>query len=436
MAEVPPLMSDATVKMAQDFDVGLERMELRAKAFAAGLANAWFGQGGVIDTLKGTKYVAVEAGDSFGVLADGAEKGGKALAGLHEGMGVVLTGAQLLQNRLSALRSEAIVPLTQTQKDAVLELESYGEAQANIAKLLQVSEAAVHRFTEEQKAHTEAVKAAALDEAKAQQIAADAEEMLHRQFLKNWKEEETEKKRQTDTINKQVVTGFDEIQAAQAKLHDATMKDTLDSASYQINKIYETADAQVKAFKGTETQRKQYSDAVMNLADIEASHVMYAADTAMDDVAKKATDHIDDVSKKASNAMQSLQGGVKLPGSSETQAFGQTYLNSPTGARVPLGPHGELPKNWDALYSGQATIPQFAGGVQNFGGGLAVVGERGPELVTLPRGSDVLPYGRGVGGGVVQQIAIYVNGTAVDVAKQVADVLMRSAMQGQQFGGA
>ena len=35
-------------------------------------------------------------------------------------------------------------------------------------------------------------------------------------------------------------------------------------------------------------------------------------------------------------------------------------------------------------------IPQFATGVQNFRGGVALVGERGPELVNLPKGSDVL----------------------------------------------
>lgn len=34
-------------------------------------------------------------------------------------------------------------------------------------------------------------------------------------------------------------------------------------------------------------------------------------------------------------------------------------------------------------------IPGFARGVENFGGGLAVVGERGPELVSLPRGANV-----------------------------------------------
>lgn len=36
-------------------------------------------------------------------------------------------------------------------------------------------------------------------------------------------------------------------------------------------------------------------------------------------------------------------------------------------------------------------IPGFASGVQNFSGGLAVVGERGPELVNLPGGSSVIP---------------------------------------------
>jgi len=36
-------------------------------------------------------------------------------------------------------------------------------------------------------------------------------------------------------------------------------------------------------------------------------------------------------------------------------------------------------------------IPGFAKGVRNFGGGMALVGEEGPELLNLPRGSDILP---------------------------------------------
>jgi hypothetical protein len=56
-------------------------------------------------------------------------------------------------------------------------------------------------------------------------------------------------------------------------------------------------------------------------------------------------------------------------------------------------------------------IPGFATGVRNFSGGLAVVGENGPELVNLPRGSDVIPNnelpssfsGRSLQSGTAQQ---------------------------------
>jgi hypothetical protein len=40
-----------------------------------------------------------------------------------------------------------------------------------------------------------------------------------------------------------------------------------------------------------------------------------------------------------------------------------------------------------------AKVPGFATGVSNFAGGLAVVGEQGPELVSLPRGASVYPNG-------------------------------------------
>jgi len=44
-----------------------------------------------------------------------------------------------------------------------------------------------------------------------------------------------------------------------------------------------------------------------------------------------------------------------------------------------------------------AEVPKLAGGIQNFGGGLAMVGEQGPELVNLPYGSSVIPNNR-IGG--------------------------------------
>jgi hypothetical protein len=56
----------------------------------------------------------------------------------------------------------------------------------------------------------------------------------------------------------------------------------------------------------------------------------------------------------------------------------------------------------------ESALPKFANGVTNFGGGYAMVGERGPEVVRLPKGSDVIPNGQlgGIGAGVGVQVYI------------------------------
>ena len=53
----------------------------------------------------------------------------------------------------------------------------------------------------------------------------------------------------------------------------------------------------------------------------------------------------------------------------------------------------------------EKNVPKFATGIRNFGGGAALVGERGPEVVTLPQGASVTPNGQ-IGGGLSQAIFI------------------------------
>ena len=43
---------------------------------------------------------------------------------------------------------------------------------------------------------------------------------------------------------------------------------------------------------------------------------------------------------------------------------------------------------------GGGSLPKFAGGTNFAPGGMAIVGEKGPELVNLPRGSQVIPNHR------------------------------------------
>lgn len=63
-------------------------------------------------------------------------------------------------------------------------------------------------------------------------------------------------------------------------------------------------------------------------------------------------------------------------------------------------------------------FPKFAGGVTNFSGGMALVGERGPELVQLPRGSSVMPNGAGGG----QTVTIVIDDRGADWLKKFIDI--------------
>lgn len=81
-------------------------------------------------------------------------------------------------------------------------------------------------------------------------------------------------------------------------------------------------------------------------------------------------------------------------------------------------------------------IPGFEGGVEDFGGGLAMVGERGPELLNLPRGSGVIPLDAGAGRPVSVTVHQYISGVFDPAtARRLADltsheVLTRITMAG------
>jgi len=78
-----------------------------------------------------------------------------------------------------------------------------------------------------------------------------------------------------------------------------------------------------------------------------------------------------------------------------------------------------------------AKVPGFASGVTNFSGGWAVVGEQGPELVNLPKGSDVIPNGKTTdilssqGGGQTNNFYISGAGNPQAVAQAVIQILSR-----------
>ena len=72
-----------------------------------------------------------------------------------------------------------------------------------------------------------------------------------------------------------------------------------------------------------------------------------------------------------------------------------------------------------------AAIPNFAAGTPNFGGGMALVGERGPEVVNLPGGSSITPHllSKGSMGGGVSIVVNGFVGNEQELALQITQVL-------------
>ncbi len=84
--------------------------------------------------------------------------------------------------------------------------------------------------------------------------------------------------------------------------------------------------------------------------------------------------------------LESLSGALK----SVAQAFARASIESALFNSGPLA----LGSGGGLLGGLFGAIPGFASGTDFAPGGLAVVGERGPELVNLPRGSQVIPNNR------------------------------------------
>lgn len=83
-------------------------------------------------------------------------------------------------------------------------------------------------------------------------------------------------------------------------------------------------------------------------------------------------------------------------------------------------------------------LPRFATGVNNFSGGLSLVGEKGPELVNLPSGSDVIPNNKL--GGTTYQITLDLRGSIVSddfgaqrLSEKVGDSIVKKLQANVRF---
>lgn len=284
---------------------------------------------------------------------------------------------ELFAGHLQHLR-DALVPLTAEQKAWATEMLRGGDSTKEVASWLGVAEVAVKHF-----------EAATRDAAKAETEWAAIEKLFFSQSLKNFKELETEQARVLKIRNQAVVDGNAQIMAAEATLHDFQMKDSMDVSTYQIMKIWEKADAEIRAFKGTEEQAQRHADAVYMIADHEAKAITDVMAVAVDAMASKAAAGLEAVVAKAVAASYTVNSAFSLSGSA-----GAGDMAAQAAARG-----GSIA--YDSYHNPYIYIPGVnqpgvrAGGGPVRAGSSYVVGERGPELFTPDANGSILPNGGG-----------------------------------------
>lgn len=149
-------------------------------------------------------------------------------------------------------------------------------------------------------------------------------------------------------------------------------------AALGVEQAQNTYNETVKAYGENSLQARQaaYSLEVATNAKKEADKSAAQAQQQLTDKqneAKAAQDRLSESTKRSTDSVNSNKNSWGELGDKISN-----FVKDNSGRRTLLNPLG-------------IKIPGFASGVQNFSGGMAMVGENGPELVTLPKGANVIP---------------------------------------------
>ncbi len=196
--------------------------------------------------------------------------------------------------------------------------------------------------------------------------------------------------------------------------------------------------------------RDKALDALHNIKD-SAVDAGQAVSDSFGGATKKAAADIKSLATALSAVEPALPPGGSATYDMSTQAGFDRYFRENTAAEITAaGLQAHIAPSWftngktlqDAIelgfidpYAWWKQHPLgFAEGVQNFGGGMALVGERGPEIVNLPRGSDVIPnHALGAMGGMT--VNVYVSGAIVGTQTQLAQLVGEAFMAQQRGSG-
>jgi phage-related minor tail protein len=211
-------------------------------------------------------------------------------------------------------------------------------------------------------------------------------------------------------------------------------------------------DAVAAVFKAVMPVITKVADVAFPVVGAAASVLLTVMSTVFDAIGvvwQTAWDAATAVTKGIGDAFEGLRRGIKvvwdgitgiIKGAINTvidavngmiRALNSIQIHIP---KVGVGDVAVGPFDWNGL--NLSTIPRLATGTRDFGGGWAMLGERGPELARLPRGTDVftaaqsrdlLAGGSGRSGPLIGSQTIY-GVQAGDVERETRRALRRAAL--------
>jgi predicted transcriptional regulator len=234
-----------------------------------------------------------------------------------------------------------------------------------------------------------------------------------------------EQRKQLDTINGAAVTGVDAQMAALQKKYDADVANIEQMGRAATESGIGGPEWQTKAQEAADNAYRIYVDGFGKI--VTESNKTFGSDvpaalnsSALSSSAAAGASGINGPFTAAFQNIGSAADAMAAHVASVLGALTQTDAYRKAGFFVNPGFGTADTINHQALNAIGRTIPSFAGGVDNYGGGTALVGERGPELVNLPRGSSVTPNGKW--GGVTVYIGSIVASSA-SAGREAADAL-------------
>jgi hypothetical protein len=297
--------------------------------------------------------------------------------------------------------------------------------------------------------NTEAMKAATAAAKEEQKILDDLQKSTYNEQQKLTKAMRDEQNKELKERNATVVAGLEQIKDAEGKLRDFEMKQALDSTSYQIVKIWEVAEAQKNAFKGSEEQHARYNAAINALASEQAQDLITKeyekqdklTEIAIDAEARRQAGIKAERDRAAADfAASEMFGGVRLaPGSVDlsnitpqnTDPMVLSYLQqgySMSQALAMAAGHGANVAG-STRAGGINAYAGFAAGGPVDSGVPIVVGERGPEVFVPASGGAIVPNGAG---GMVTNIYIT---QPLGSPQAIADAVGAAQMQAMRTRG-